>query len=148
MSELLFLHKRSSLSTLAGTAEAWKHEKAFKYFAYYLVFAHANDFTSGSLCCVLVFYSVKHLNKNPVVTCRVGRGLIIHVLLIQYEIHSLCRGLKKQEILKFVPKSCLNPWSPFPSWKVLLRARNVLCLLASWLRAADSLKPKLWFFCQ
>lgn len=50
MSELLFLHKRSSLSTLAGSEGEWKHDQVFKSFAYYFVFAHANDFTSGSLC--------------------------------------------------------------------------------------------------
>lgn len=74
MSELLFLHKRSSLSTLAGAAGAWKHEKVFKYFAYYLVFAHANDFTSGSLCCVLLCVLLCQIpyQKTNRVTCRVG----------------------------------------------------------------------------
>lgn len=61
--ELLFLHKRSSLPTLAGAAGEWKHEKVFKSFVYYFVFAHANNFTNGSsVCCDFVLCSVKYLH--------------------------------------------------------------------------------------
>lgn len=63
-SELLSLHKRSSLSTLGGAKREWKSKKVFKPFAAYFVIVCANDFISGSLrtLCPTLFRSVKYLH--------------------------------------------------------------------------------------
>lgn len=60
--ELLFLHKRSSLSSFAEGK--CKDKKVFKHSADCFVFARADDFTSGSLCmfCPTLFCSVKYMH--------------------------------------------------------------------------------------